>query len=227
MVKHFSFLLFCTIVLSFFVACSKDSDEDIKNTTNSYTDYMKDDSLTEYDKMLVGHWSGGTYKLSNIYIFADNIVYNDDGEGIMSHSGLGYWLYNVNNNVFSIIRHGLWGNAEINISNISYQYMSGLRAGYEEPISYIKQDNKSFIYVYFKISERYYGIDIYSIMATYFFENPDEFFSLYVGNIDSNENIVIPLNSGKKIIIKNPFYLKKSSIIYDDIEYKFNASLLP
>lgn len=227
MIKHFSFLLLCTIVLSFFVACSKDSDEEIEGYN----------SLTEKEKMLIGVWYSNSGYPNNLYVFADNIIYI--ASDTPNFGGLGYWLYNNDSNVLSTIMSFVPANVEMNINNLSYQYMSGKSNHFKYLHSYIKYDNKNILLVYFAIAKRYFGIDIWSLLTMEDFlniydidindyenmiENNESLF--LKGNIKPNEDIIISLKSGKNIIIKNPLYMKKSIIIYDNTEYKFNESLL-
>lgn len=156
---------------------------------------------SDIEKQLPGYWNctfeGWAY--DEMWIFKDGCIVNGSYRA-------GNWAYEKGSN--AIVINGSSPKI-INIHSFADNSMvctaKDIHSG--DALGYTKGSNSEFARVYQILANRYFDLDL-----------P---FNKWIEFDDNFHGVVT--ESGKEIIIKNPFYLKKSSIIYDGTEYKFNG----
>lgn len=187
---------FCIVMMG--SGCGK-IDEPNENNTD-YIDYKNDKSLSADEKKLVGYWVGSL----TLIIFADHYVLG---------SGCDKWYYNPENKVFS----SRLTTFKIEVLNDDYIFAENMdkRNVYElDKFQFHKKSDEDFMkyfYSYKANTEFFYGV---SLTSSY--DERIEFDDKYNG----------VTSDGRKVTIKNPFYLSKSAIIVDGVEYKIKPELL-
>lgn len=184
------------ILCPFFFACSsKDSDNADEPILNS---------PTQMKKSLVGYWDSEDdyWSFGEMFIFKDNCIIGLKDIGYIEACGT--WDYN---NQTIIINAG-WESTLMTVHSLLNDQMTCSSPSYKYPaIGYKKVSNKVFAaYFVYNLGRRFFNLP--SNIPLYDFDFDDDF-----NGVSS---------TGKKIQIKNPFELKRSSIIYEGEEYKFD-----
>lgn len=200
--------------LSFWLLLSCSTNEEPKNDEESNLMFPE---LNEVESKFVGIWKlMGHYDFDYICLFADKcmIMVEDDMYTI------GQWDYNETTNILGLAERRY---SEFNDSmSLQVTVMSDdLFAGIDLEDNITKCCEKiidsHILFDAFKgISYKCYGIDISNIKHYMTKGNPIENGNFKCWDLTNGEE------NKKEIILKNIYYLKSSSIIYDGIEYKYN-----
>lgn len=158
-------------------------------------------SVSQMEKNLVGLWySESGWSYSDMWLFEDEIVISSYGE-------TGVWDYVADTQTIAI--NGSYSTL-INIHSFAKDRMTCTSPSCTVTIGYRKGTNSEFAEIFNKLAYHYYKLPL-----------KEKF------TFDDNFNGISA--SGKKITIRNPFSLMKSSILYDGKEYKYdlNADINP